>query len=304
LITGATGFVGKALSLALGSEYEIWTLIRNRGRGGESSRAIQADLARPEALNVLREKLGNVPFRAVLHAAAHTPRMSSDNALEDLIQANVLGTHRLLTALMTPPGRFAYFSTIDVYGHPTGGQVVSETMSPAPLSYYAVSKYAGERVVMSWARNRGLPAAIFRLSQVYGPGDLSSKAIPSFCSAAKRKRRPVVHGSGEELRQPIHIDDVVSAVCAWLRLPAVPESALYLLGGPEQIRILELARLVLKVHGRGGEPDCRPLLVPAEPVHYRLDFARTQEALGWEPRVFLEQGIRSVLDASPIEVGE
>ena len=98
---------------------------------------------------------------------------------------------------------------------------------------------------MLWARTQGVSATILRLGQVYGSGDPYTKVIPTFCQAVSGGLAPVVHGSGDEIRQPVHIRDVVAAVRAWLRKPPGTTSEILLIAGMEQITIRDLARLVM-----------------------------------------------------------
>jgi nucleoside-diphosphate-sugar epimerase len=259
-------------------------------------RSLQLDLADAGSVDRLRTDLPRVPFDAVLHLAARTPRVGS-GGVGAFAATNILGTEHLLAGLPAAPRRFAYFSTVDVYQHPSGTATLTEDSPVEPESAYAISKYAGERVVWLWGKNHGVPATIVRLAQVYGPGDPTAKAIPTFAAAVAAGRAPIVHGSGEETRQPIYIQDVVGAVQTWLCKAADDAHGTLLLSGRELITIYQLACLVMTVAGVSGSPQRVPLAQGKIPRQERFDATRTEQQLGWRASTSLKEGIRSVLDA-------
>jgi nucleoside-diphosphate-sugar epimerase len=290
LVTGATGFVGKAVAAALEAEFEVWSLSRPAGAG--APRAISIDLSGRQAVEALRRSLPAEPLEAVLHLAARLP---GGGDLESMLATNALGTHRLLAGLPSPPRRLAYFSTVDVYGQAQAKQPISEQSPAAPETEYAVSKYAAERLAGIWCRAHGVPFAIFRLSQVYGVGDPTRKVIPSFCAAVAAGSTPQVHGGGSQLRQPIHVRDVAAATRAWLRRGTGTTDEVFLLAGAERVSVLELARLAMELAQVPGDPVMAPSS-GSPPASHSFDFRRTSEALGWAPVVTLRAGLRETID--------
>jgi UDP-glucose 4-epimerase len=265
---------------------------------------IEVDLASASAWSRLREALPNEPFDAVLHLAVQWKGSSNDaprsgaSDLAQLIDTNTLGTERLLESLAVPPRRLAYFSTIDVYGELTSDTITTEQSPVNPLTNYAISKYAAERVVDRWARKYGVPAVIFRPAQVYGAEDSTSKAIPAFCAAVASGNKPLVSAPGADVRQPVHIDDVVSAVLAWLGSPIRSLSEVLLIAGPEQVTIKDLAQLVMEIGGLTGAPELN-VSGPAKPTTYqRFDLRHTISQIDWVPAVLLREGIAGILRAS------
>lgn len=303
LVTGCTGFVGRALINALTSDYEVFALQRS-ALGIADATVIEVDLASANAGSRLRALLPGEPFDAVLHLAVQWKGSTNDapgsgaSDLGQLIDTNTLGTERLLESLVVPPRRLAYFSTIDVYGELTRDRITTEESPVNPVTNYAISKYAGERVADRWARKYGVPAVLFRPAQVYGAEDFTSKAIPAFCAAIASGRRPVVSALGADVRQPVHVDDVVSAVLAWLRRPVKSMSEVLLIAGPEQVTIKDLAQLVMEVGGLTGSPEMKDVS-PKKPTTYqRFDLRHTLSQIGWAPAICLRDGIAGILRAS------
>jgi nucleoside-diphosphate-sugar epimerase len=303
LITGANGFIGSALLEVLAAEYEIWAVSRNAmGAAPHGCHQIQVDLSCPEATGTLREKLPAEPFDAVLHLAALTPR-SGVREMERLFAVNTFGTRYLLDGLAVAPSRCACFSTVDVYGRQGADDIFCEDYPVAPSNHYALSKYAGERVACGWERESGCPVDIFRLGQVYGPGDPTGKVIPAFCTAAIAGNPPVIVGPGDDLRQPIHVRDVVAAVRSWLDKDPPAVGRTFLLAGLERISVRDLAYLVMAESGMEGEPLITPQVQSGRPFHIRCDIHRTEVELGWVPSVPLHSGISEILRRMRSEKG-
>jgi UDP-glucose 4-epimerase len=302
LVTGGTGFVGRALVDALTSDNEVFALQRRAFPYTSHATVIEADLASADAWPRLRATLPKEPFDAVLHLAVqwegstkHASRSGASD-LAQLIDTNTLGTECLLQSLAVPPRRFAYFSTIDVYGELTSDTITTEQSPVNPLTNYAISKYAGERVVDRWSRKYGVPTVILRPAQVYGAEDPTSKAIPAFCAAVAGGNKPVVVASGADVRQPIHIEDVVSAVLAWLVSPVISMSEILLIAGPEQVTIKDIAQLVMEVGGLPGHPETR-FAAPKPTTYQRFDLGQAFSRIGWAPAVLLREGIAGILRA-------
>lgn len=286
LVTGASGFVGRTVAAALATDFEVWALTRS-----------EVDLDEPDSAERLRRWLPAQPLEAVLHLAARLP---GGGDLEAMIATNAVGTHLLLAGLPAPPRRFGYFSTVDVYGIPPAKGAISEDSPATPATAYAIAKYAGERLAWAWCRPRGVAFTTFRLSQVYGVGDPTPKVIPSFCAAAAAGSAPAVHGSGAQLRQPLHVRDVAAAAVAWSKLETAAAPEVLLLAGQERVSVLELARLVMSLARLPGSPGTAPGGGERAQSTQAFDTRRTEEALGWRPQVTLETGLREILDDAHI----
>jgi nucleoside-diphosphate-sugar epimerase len=284
LVTGATGFVGAAIVRALQAVADVCAISR-QGRGS----SLALDLDDDGAAAQLRRALDRRSPDLVVHSAARLP---GQGTLETFLRTNAVGTARLLDGLPQPPRAVAFLSTVDIYGDAAANPITIDTAA-APSSEYAISKYAGERTALRWCRERGVSFAIFRLAQVYGPGDPTSKVIPRFCAAAVRGERPALLGDGAERRQPVHVDDVSQAMAQWIKRDAHTAAETFLIAGAEVVAIRTLAEIVMREAGLSGTPAQTASTRPV--MDQTFDLRATSAALGWQPQMTLERGIRGVL---------
>lgn len=296
LVVGATGFVGKAVIKTLSSKFDFWAISASRKcLYIAPQQFVRLDLRNTGDYDILQTLLPQEPFDAVLYLAGIGPRLVG-HQLVPMLQVNATGVEHLLNNLPLPPRRVAYFSTVYVYGKVVDGHLIREDSCVSPNGYYALSKYIGERLLSIWASQMNIPMSVFRAEWIYGSGDPSRKAIPAFCSAVLSGQVPTIYGSGNEIRQPIHISDVVASVDAWLSAKSTKElEEVLLLVGPERIRMIDLAYLILDVVHLRGDPDVIPPEKNELALQYRFDPCRTEKRLNWKPSVTLRQGIDDVI---------
>jgi nucleoside-diphosphate-sugar epimerase len=292
LLTGASGFVGGVVRqrlLALG--HEVVTLGRSAPRDARPGTHLPADLGEPAT--VLRHRVPLRQVELVAHLGGEVLQ-AADPARDDPVRAfsvNVLGTAHLLAMLPSSVAAFCFTSTLDVYGPPRTCPI-TEDHPPRPLTYYAASKLAAESLLAAWSARSGIPLAVLRLSHVYGPGDTSGKAVPSFLRACLRGSRPVVRGDGSDVRDYVYVEDVAEAVARALqRRPA----GTFNIASGAGTSIRELLAAVSGAAGTAAEAEWLPASRPA--VAIVLDVARARAALGWEPKVGLAEGLRRTVAA-------
>lgn len=291
LVTGAAGQIGRALVRTLAAAG-----LPHRGLdrvpGGGHAPFLVADLAetRPDALRRF--------LAPVTHAVHLASRVTNEKSVADFYESqfrvNVAGTLKLLEALPSTLRHFAFASTMTIYGNGARSPV-DESAPPAPNCIYALSKLAGERVVESFSRRAGVPAAILRIASVYGPDSPAGRAVTAMIDAALDGGRPRIHGSGGARRDYIFVDDLCGAVVS---AALAGSRGLFNVGTGVGTSALELARLVLRLAGRAGE---QPLLDPGagdaqSESSLVYDIKRMRTVIGYEPRTPIEEGLRRVLE--------
>lgn len=218
VITGGAGFIGSALARALVARGDDVSVLDNFSSGKrENLQDLASALAVVEG-DILDAALLDRVFAGadtVFHEAAIPSVPRSLAAPLASHTANATGTLNVLEAARRcRVRRVVYAGSSSAYGEPPSLPVV-ETMAPAPLSPYAVSKLAGEHYCRVYARVFGVEAVILRYFNVFGPRqDPTSQyaaVIPRFITAALDSRPPTVYGDGEQSRDFCFIDNVVEA---------------------------------------------------------------------------------------------
>lgn len=199
VLLGSSGHIGRALTAQLtAAGVEVI---------GHSSKTL--DLTRPEALAVLEPVVG--PDTALVFASALTPDRGQNTTT---FMANLAMVANVGNFLQSHPiGACVYVSSDAVYGFDENP--VTEATPTAPGGYYALAKYAGEKM-MEWARaGHGGSLLTLRVAGVYGPGDPHGAYGPNAFARSLAKDRSIrLFGAGEEERDHIHVDDVAGLVVA------------------------------------------------------------------------------------------
>jgi nucleoside-diphosphate-sugar epimerase len=205
LVTGASGFIGRTLCAQLLVEgHDVAALVRRAGSAPPGTRPLAGDLGDGLALT---SALAQERPQCVVHLAAEIASQRSERKLREV---NVAGTARLLDACLALAGeqpaagpRFVFVSTV-VTGEAHGALLTEETPLPVQTPY-GRSKQEGERLVLS----SGLPAVVIRPSHVYGPGGWYADEL---IAHLRQPGRFGVIGSGANLWDVVHVDDVAAAI--------------------------------------------------------------------------------------------
>jgi nucleoside-diphosphate-sugar epimerase len=293
LVTGASGFIGKHIILALKNHYDIWSICNNHSIELLSNKSLKIDLLDPNSVPNLKAHLDQIQFHAVLHLA--NIGMSNLDRKNDLESANSLVLTHLLDGLSIAPKKFGLFSSVYVYKNPLDGSAITEYSEKLPTSNYGISKDRLEKQILNWGKSNQTEITIFRPEWVYGPGDISRKLIPELVRAANSSVAYPVRINCEERRQPIYILDLVASIESWMSIDLTSKENIILTVGPESIKHIELLSLARK---RAKYPG-NPVIINYESSENCLNFTfnnqRSQEILNWKPTISLEKGFDLVL---------
>jgi UDP-glucose 4-epimerase len=298
LVTGGAGFIGSHLVDALLAAGEDVTVVDHLRRGHVHNLADAlthgAELVRGDVTDVeaMERVLGAVRPDVIFHLGAQIDVRASVRDPSRDSHVNVGGTAAMLEAARrTGTPRVVLASTAGVYGDPAGIPITEEA-AIAPLSPYGASKAAAESYMGLFRRLHGLSTLSLRLSNVYGPRqDAHGEAgvIAIFCGAAAHGDTATIYGDGEQTRDFIYVGDVVEAFRAAGAGSA--EGALNVSTGIETslgYLARELRLVTTPAPARAGEikRSC-------------LDPSAIRQALGWQARVDLDEGLRRTLAALP-----
>jgi len=301
LVTGGAGFIGSNLAEALCLRGDAVVVLDDFSTGKTENIGHLLDrLTLIEGsitdLATCRQAVADVDY--VLHQAAlpSVPRSVADPVASH--NANATGTLNMLVAARDAGvRRFVYASSSSVYGDaPTLPK--QETMTPMPLSPYAITKLAGEMYCLSFHRLYGLGTLVLRYFNVFGPRqDPASEyaaVIPKFVTQFLRGQSPVIHGDGEQSRDFTYVDNVVDAN---LRACAAPDAAVgqvYNCACGEQTTVNELAA-VLRELTASTAPIRYGELRPGDVKHSWADIKKARDVLGYGPRVNFREGLEKTV---------
>ena len=295
LVTGGAGFIGSNLARALvarGDEVRVFdTFLTGRRENLADLPDVEVVEGDVRDLDALRAAMRGV--ERVLHQAA-LPSVAR-SLLDPLASnaANVTGTLNVLVAARDAGvRRVVCASSSSVYGDtPTMPKV--ETMTPSPLSPYAVSKLSGEHYCAVFTRLFGVEAVALRYFNVFGPyQDPSSDyaaVIPKFIAILARGERPMIHGDGTQSRDFTFIDNVVQANLKAAEAPNVGGEVFNVACGA-RYSLLDLIAALNRIMRTSIEPDF------GEPrkgdvKHSLADIEKGRHLLGYEPSVTFEEGL-------------
>lgn len=290
LVTGAAGFIGSNLSAALlGAGHAVIGL-------DDLSAGTRENL--PAGVEFHRGDIGDPATWGLYAGVDAVFHLAARNCLADCMAhpvqtmvTNVAGTASVLEAARRAGvARVVYAgSSAEYEGVP---ELPSRVQRVRPLGTYAVSKRAGGLLCESYAHLHGMVITQVRYFNVYGPAQDWRRVIPPVISAFAltllRGERPVIYGSGEKRRDFVYVDDVNAF---HLRLLSDPRTAgqVYNVGTGRNHSVNEIFKHVEGVLATGLEPEYRADL-PGEAEATLADISR-ERALGWEPRVGIEEGI-------------
>jgi len=303
LVTGGLGFIGShfiRLALARLPELEIVNLDAVTYAGNP------ANLADVEGVSRYRFFKGDIRDRAAVHGAlsggadaivnfaaeTHVDRSIADP--EAFLRTDVLGAFVLLEAareLAIP--RYLQVSTDEVYGEVREGESL-ESDPLRPRSPYAASKAAADLQALAYYATYGTPVLVTRGCNTYGPNQYPEKIVPLFVTNLLDDRPVPLYGDGEQIRDWLFVEDHALAILRVLESGRIGE--VYNVGAGSPRTNVELTRMLVRGCGRSMETHVRHVTDRLGHDRRYAVNAERMHALGWKPRVGLNEGIATTID--------
>jgi UDP-glucuronate 4-epimerase len=311
LVTGAAGFIGYHVSLALLGRGEAVLGIDNlnsyydpalkRARL-EQLRAHAgfvfepADIADFDAITELARR-DRDEITAVVHLAAQAGVRHSLSAPFDYVRSNLQGHTVILEVCrheLPKLRHLVYASSSSVYGGNTKIPFAIEDPVDRPVSLYAATKRADELLSHCYSHLYGIPATGLRFFTVYGPWGRPDMAAFQFADAIIAGRPVTLYNLGEMERDFTYIDDVVAGVLAALdRPPAADGGAphrLYNLGNHRPVALRQFVAVLGQALGIRAKIELAPL-PPGDVIRTYADIEASRRDLGFEPKTPIEEGL-------------
>ncbi|HEV3034099.1 MAG TPA: NAD-dependent epimerase/dehydratase family protein [Solirubrobacteraceae bacterium] len=296
IVTGGAGFIGSHVVDALLADGYAVTVIDDLSSGDAGRVAADAQLVELDIVDAaaLEAVVADVKPRAIFHLAAQSSVVVSvENPGRDC-EVNVRGTLNVLEAAGKLQAPVVFTSTGGALYGDDAPTPTPEDRIPAPLSPYGASKWAAEAYVNTWSLSSGIPHAVCRLGNVYGPrqsphGEAGVVAI--FSDHLYTDRAPKLYGHGTPTRDYVYVGDVVSALLA-----ASGRSGTYNIATSVETDVASVWSELSKAAGKQIEPELADLR-PGELTHSRLDIRRAERELGWRPEVPIADGLLLTYEA-------
>ena len=304
LITGGAGFIGSHLCDRLLADGHQVIAMDNLITG--STRNIE-HLAGNDRFRFIKHDVTEYIYiegrlDAILHLASLPSPVDYLQEPIKTLKVGALGTHKALGLARAKGARFLLASTSEVYGdplvHPQHESYWGNVNPVGPRGVYDESKRFAEALTMAYHRTHGLETRIARIFNTYGPRMRldDGRVVPNFVKQSLLGEPLTVYDDGTRTRSFCYHSDLVEGLC---RLLLSDEAEPVNLGNPQEITILEFAQLILRLSGSRSEVRfVRPKdkRTADDPNRRCPDITRARQALGWQPVVPLEEGLRQTID--------
>jgi dTDP-glucose 4,6-dehydratase len=213
------------------------------------------------------------------------------------LKVGALGTYHMLGLAKHHGARFLLASTSEVYGDPKinpQSEGYRGNVDPiGPRGVYDEAKRYAEAITMAYHRSHNVDTRIARIFNTFGPKMRldDGRAVPNFIGQALRGDPITVYGDGTQTRSFCFISDLVEAI---YRLMMSEYNLPMNLGNPEELTILEFAKLI-KTLCESGSEIVYEQLPQDDPMQRRPDIRKAKEILGWTPKVGLEEGLKRTI---------
>jgi len=208
------------------------------------------------------------------------------------VDVELKGTVALLNAVPELE-RVCYASSMAVYGRPYDHPVTESTRTE-PENIYGICKLTMEKFFRLFSKHENIPVGIVRFSSVYGPGNTSTRAIPTFIKAVLKNETIVVHGDGKQLRDYLYVDDAADAVLALLSRDGF---GIYNIGAGTGCSTNDLLDLLKEISGKHDiHVKYEPLADSATTFDFVYDMTKARTELGYEPKISLKDGLQKEYD--------
>ncbi len=231
---------------------------------------------------------------AVINFAAESHVDRSISGAADFVQTNIVGVQVLLDAIKASGRniRFLQVSTDEVYGSIKSGSWTEE-WPLQPNSPYSASKASGELLARSYNRTHGLDVVITRCSNNYGTHHFPEKLIPLFITNLIEGKKVPVYGTGENVRDWLHVNDHCRGIYSVLMNGRSGE--VYNIGGGRELTNNEITSLILEAMGADESSIEYVEDRKGHDLRYSVDWTKINRELGYEPQVKFEDGLRETI---------
>lgn len=302
LITGGAGFIGSNFvhyTLTHRPEYDVTVIDKLTYAGNPDNlkavldkvNFVTGDICDRELMDKL---IGETDI--VVHFAAES---HNDNSLRDpwpFVETNIIGTYTILEAVRKHNKRLHHISTDEVFGdlELDDPNRFTEETPYNPSSPYSSTKAGSDHLVRAWVRSFGIHATISNCSNNYGPYQHIEKFIPRQITNILSGIKPKLYGTGEQVRDWIHVDDHNSAVHLIIDKGVIGDT--YIIGADnDHVNNKQVIEMILELMGKDKSDYEHVNDRPGHDMRYAMDSTKLRRELGWEPQYTDQNGMQNGL---------
>ncbi|KAB3542359.1 dTDP-glucose 4,6-dehydratase [Bacillus safensis] len=304
LITGGAGFIGlnfvKLLLQDTNVRLTVFDKLTYASHPDEMDellklshfRFIQGDITLQHELDQAFDEV----YDAIIHFAAESHVDRSIESAEPFIQTNVLGTYRMLEAVLKGKAKkLIHISTDEVYGDLEPDDPAFTEQTPlSPNNPYSASKASSDLLVKSYIHTHQLPAMITRCSNNYGPYQHEEKLIPTIIRKAVNGEKIPIYGDGRQIRDWLYVEDHARAVKKVLENGTA--GRVYNIGGGNEKTNLDLTKTILSQLGISHDQIAFIQDRKGHDRRYAIDASKLKGELGWTQETSFEEGIEKTIN--------
>lgn len=287
LVTGGAGFIGANFVRRVKATRPDWhvTVVDKLTYAGNEANLegvdcelVVGDIADAELMDTLVAGVDTV-----VHFAAES---HNDNSLADpfpFVHTNIIGTYTLLQAVRAHGKRLHHVSTDEVFGdlELDDPNRFTEQTPYNPSSPYSATKASSDHLVRAWIRSFGIQATISNCSNNYGPFQHIEKFIPRQITNILSGLSPKLYGTGEQVRDWIHVDDHNDAIILILEKGQLGET--YIIGADnDHVNNKQVIELICELMGVDSYEHVSDR--PGHDMRYAMDSSKLRRQLGWAPK--------------------
>lgn len=326
LVTGGLGFIGSHIVRHLVNEHKDWRIFNldcqtyagnpdnvRDFEDKENYTLLDTDIRDTATLGFLFERFR---FTDVIHLAAESHVDNSITGPRPFIETNIVGTFNLLEEARKrwgnePGHKFYYFSTDEVFGFlDKDGESFTEENKLDPSSPYSASKACGDLLVKAYWKTFKLPVVISHMCNAIGPNQYPEKLVPATIQRILNNEPIIVYDKGEQVREWIYTDDIVSAAMTVFE-KGVPGEA-YNIGSGEEVQNIQLVTMIMGLVAMKTTNNYDEYLKaydkakanikyvenarPGHDFRYSINNTKIKNELGWEPKVSMIEAVTKTVD--------
>ena len=301
LITGGAGFIGSHLCDQLLAEGHTVIAMDNLITG--STRNIEQLAGRDDFIFIKHDVTNYIYVEgrldAILHFASPASPIDYLQLPIQTLKVGALGTHKALGLAKEKQAKFLLASTSEVYGdplvHPQVESYPGNVDPVGPRGVYDEAKRIAEAMTMAYHRYHGVDTRIVRIFNTFGPRMrlADGRVVPNFVAEAVRGKPLSVYGDGSQTRSFCYVSDLVEGV---YRLLLSDEHEPVNIGNPREMSVLQFAELINAITGNRAGLIFEDKRIQGDPQTRQPDITKARRALGWEPKVEIEDGLKLTIE--------